>query len=64
MTSKSEKQLFVMHIFPNISRKRVNQIMEFCHLREYNMREKCFLKNHTQNGVEKLFLAPFLKNQN
>ena len=37
--------------------------MEFGLLIEYNMRN-FFLKNHTQNVVEKLFPESFLKNQN
>ena len=35
--------------------------MKFGQLIEYNMRN-IFLKNHTQNVVEKLFPDPFLKN--
>ena len=37
--------------------------MKFGQLMEYNMRN-IFLKNHTQNVVEKLFPNPFLKNKN
>ena len=37
--------------------------MKFGQLIEYNMRNT-FLKNHTQNVVEKLVLDPFLKNLN
>ena len=37
--------------------------MKFGQLIEYNMRT-ILLENHTQNVVEKLFLCPFLKNQN
>ena len=37
--------------------------MKFGQLIDYNMRN-IFLKNHTQNVVEKLFLDPFPKNQN
>ena len=36
--------------------------MKFGQLVEYNMRN-IFLKNHTQNMVEKLFPDPFLRNQ-
>ena len=56
MTSQPEKQLIAMRILNNISRSNVNQTMEFGQLREYNIREKFFLKNHTQNGMETLFL--------
>ena len=37
--------------------------MKFGQLIEYNMRT-FFLKSHTQNGVQKLFPGPFIKNQN
>ena len=40
-----------------------NQAMKFGQLIEYNMRN-IFLKNHTQNTVEKLSPDPFLKSQN
>ena len=63
MTSQPAQKAFGMHIFPNISRRKGNQTMKFGHLIEYNMR-KIFLKNYTQNVVEKLFPDPFLKNQN
>ena len=42
--------------------KEINQKMKFGQLIQYNMR-KIFLKNHTENTVEKLFPDPFLKNQ-
>ena len=38
--------------------------MKFGQLTEYNMRNNFFLKNPTQNVVEKLFPGPFLKTQN
>ena len=63
MTSQPAQKAFGMHIFPNISSRKGNQTMKFGHLIEYNMR-KNFLKNYTQNVVEKLFPDPFLKNQN
>ena len=37
--------------------------MKFGHLIECNMRN-IFLKNHTQNIMEKLVPDPFLKNEN
>ena len=37
--------------------------MKFGQLVEYNMRN-IFIKNHTQNVLEKLFTDPYLKNQN
>ena len=44
-------------ILPNISRCRSNQKMKFGQLIEYNMRNS-YLKNYTQNVVEKLFPNP------
>ena len=63
MTSQPGKQTIAIHILPNISRSRSNQTMKFCQLIEYNMRN-IFLKNNSQNVVEKLFPDPFLKSQN
>ena len=45
---------------PNISRSKGNQTMKFGQLIEYNMRN-IFLKNHTQNVLEKLFPDPYPK---
>ena len=63
MTSQPGKQTNPIHLLPNISRSKSNQPMEFGLLIEYNMRN-FFLKNHTQNVVERLFPESFLKNQN
>ena len=59
------KQTITIHILPNISNK-INQTVKFGHLVKYNMRNVFFffLKNHTQNVVEKLFPDRFLENQN
>ena len=54
--------MFAIHILSNISRSRGNQTMKFGQLIDYDMREIFFLKNHTQNVVEKLVPDPFLKN--
>ena len=43
--------------------KAKKKAMKFGQLIEHNM-TNIFLKNHTQNVVEKLFPGPFLKNQN
>ena len=51
-------------ILPNISRSKSKRSMKFGQLIKYNMKNILFLKNHTQNVVEKLFPDPFLKNQN
>ena len=52
-----------MHILLNISRNKGNETMKFGQLIQHNM-IIFFLKNHTQNVIEKLFLDPFLKIQN
>ena len=38
MTSQHEKQTIAIHIFPNTSRNKSNQAMNFGQLIEYNMR--------------------------
>ena len=55
MTSQLGKQTTAIHILPNISRSKGNQTMKYGQLIQYNMRN-IFLKNHTENVVEKLFL--------
>ena len=60
MTSQPVKKTIVIHILPNISRSKSNQTMKFGQLIECNMKN-IFLKNHTQNMVEKLVPDPFLK---
>ena len=47
-----------MHILPNISRSKGNQTMKLSPLKIITQ-ETFFLKNHTQNIVEKLFPDPF-----
>ena len=59
--SQSGKQTVVIHILPNISRSKGNQIMKFNQLIECNMRN-VFRENHTQIVVDKLVSDPFLKN--
>ena len=63
MTLQPGKRTISIHMLPNISRIKGNQTKKFGQLIEYNMRT-FFLKNHTQNGMEKLFPDPFLKNKN
>ena len=58
MTSQHWKQTTAIHM-SNISRSKGNQTIKFGQLIKYNMRNT-FLKNHTQNVVEKLFPDPFL----
>ena len=48
MTSKTGQQIFTIHIFPNISRSKGNQAMEFGQL--INLTKKTFsFKNHAEN---------------
>ena len=63
MMSQHGKQTIAMQISPNISKSKDNQKMKFDQLIEYNIRN-IFLKNHTQNVVEKLFPDPFVENKN
>ena len=49
--------------WPNVSRDKGNQKMEFGHLKEYNTRN-IFLKCHTRNMVEKLVSNALRKSQN
>ena len=52
-----------MHILPNISRSKGNQTMKLSPVKIITQ-ETFFLKNHTQNVVEKLFPDPVLVYQN
>ena len=55
------KQL--QYTYTHISKSKRNQTMKIGQFIEYNMQHS-FLKNNTENAVEKLFPDPFLKNQN
>ena len=59
MTSQPGKQNTALHILPNISTSKGNQTMKFGQLIDYNVRN-IFLKNHTQNVMEKLVPDPFI----
>ena len=63
MTSQHGKQIFAIHILPNIVRSKDNQIMIFGQLIEYNMKT-FFLKYHLRSMMKKIFPDPFLKKQN
>ena len=52
--SQPWKQTVAMHILLNISRNKGNETMKFGQLIQHNM-IIFFLKNHTQNVIEKLF---------
>ena len=38
MTSQPEKQIIIIHIFPNISKSKDNETTKFDQLKEYNVR--------------------------
>ena len=59
MTSQPRKHIFPIHVLPNISRSKWNQIMKFGWLIEYNTKN-IFLVKKAQNVVP----DPFLKNKN
>ena len=61
MISQTGQEIITIHIMPNISRSKGNQIMKFGQLKEYNMASIIFLKNHTKNVMEKLVPDPFIK---
>ena len=63
MTSQPEKETMSIHMLPNISRSKCNQIMEFGQLIEYNMKNIFPEKSYTKCG-EKLLSDSFLKNHN
>ena len=52
MTSQPGKQTIAIHILPNISRSKGNQIMKFGQLIEYNMRNIFRQKSYTKSGEE------------
>ena len=60
MTSQIANQTIAIHIFPNTSRLKGNQIINFDQLIEYKMRN-IFLKSHTENLVEQLLQDSYIK---
>ena len=64
MTSQPGKQIIVIHILPNISRRKGNQTMKLGQSVEYNMRDIFLEKSFTICGGQKLLPHPFLNNQN
>ena len=58
MTSKTGKQITVIHILPNVSRSKDNQTKKFVHLIEYNIRN--FNPKKTKCGAE-VSSRPFSK---
>ena len=61
--SESGIQTIVTHTLSNISRSKGNQALKIGQLKEYKMKNIFLQKLYTNVG-EKLFLDPFLKNQN
>ena len=62
MTSQRGKQTIAKHIFPNISRSKSNQAMEFGYMIEFSMRSIFLEKSYTKCGWE--FLSrPLSKKQ-
>ena len=59
MTSKTGKQIIVIHILPNILRSKGNQAIKFGQLVEYDSRT-IFLKNRAENEAKILVLDLFL----
>ena len=64
MTSQTGQEIITIHILPNISRIKGNQVMKFGRLKERNLTSIFFLKNPRNNVMEKLVPDPFIKNQN
>ena len=62
-TSQPGSQTIAIHTFPNISWSKGNQTIKFGQLKKNIKWWKFFLKNHTQNVVEKLFPDHFLNSQ-
>ena len=54
MASSTRKQIFTMHILPNLSRSRGNQALKFGQLIEYSMRN-IFLKKKTHIHIHLSF---------
>ena len=52
MTLQPGKQTIVIHIFPNISRRKHNQTMKFVHSIEHNMGNIFFDQSCTKCGGE------------
>ena len=61
MTSQSEQQKIIVHIFSNISRSKDNQKMKFGPLIEYNMTNISPEESYTKFGGETSSRPVFLK---
>ena len=60
MTSQPDKQTILIHIFPNISRRKCNQTMKLGQLIKYNMRNTFVEKSYTKYDRETIS-RPFSK---
>ena len=60
MTSQFRRQAIAIHVLLNISRSKDSETIRFGQLIEYRLKDILFLKNHTQNMVEKLLSDPFI----
>ena len=60
MTSQFRGQAIAIHVLLNISRSKDSETIRFGQLIEYHVKDILFLKNHTQNMVEKLLSDPFI----
>ena len=54
MTSQPDKQTILIHIFPNISRRKCNQTMKLGQLIKYNMRNTFVEKSYTNCAGENI----------
>ena len=54
MTSRTGKHTNAIYVLSDISRSKCSQTMKFCHLIKYITWETLFLKNQTQDVVEKV----------
>ena len=63
MTLQTGQQIAIALTLNNISRSKGNQTMKFCQFIEYYM-QSIFLKNITQNVMEKLIPYHFMKIRN
>ena len=64
MTSQTGWPIIIIHILYNISGTKGNQTMKVGQLIECSVKKIFFLKDHTQNMVEKLIPDPLMKNLN
>ena len=51
MASSTRKQIFTMHMLPNISRSKSNQTLKFGQLIEYSMRNPFIFQDVVKSGA-------------